>query len=254
MPARLIFRFLPLLCAAVLFGATLPSAAAARCLPQNLVIAVDAGHGPKRSGATSATGVPEYAFNRRLAAEVVAALQAAGFTKAFLLDPQGSDLPPAVRATRANAARAGLLLSFHHDAVQPQFLTSWTVDGATRRYCDAYAGYSLFFSGRNPQAAVSLALAKDIGSQLRAAGYGFTRHHAADIPGERRPLVDDSVGVYRYDGLAVLARARMPAVLLEAGVIVNREEEKALAGRERQEKTAAAVARGVAAWCAADKP
>lgn len=225
--------------------------AGAGCVPGNLAIAVDAGHGPQKPGATSATGVDEYAFNTRLAETVVKALATAGFPRAFLLDPTGRDLPPAARAKQANTARAGLLLSIHHDAVQSQFLETRTVNGKTNRFCDRYAGYSLFYSGKNPRETASLALARRIGEELRAAGLAFTRHHAADIPGERRELVDDTVGVYRYDGLAVLRAADMPAVLLEAGIIVNREEETVLATPERRQTTAAAVARAVASWCAA---
>ena len=240
----------------LLLAASAPPAADAAgtsCAKATLAIAVDAGHGPNVPGATSARGVPEYDFNLRLAKDVVAALGAAGFAKAFLLDPKGVDLPPAARAARANTARANLLLSIHHDAVQPQFLETWSVDGRTRRYCDRYAGYSLFFSRRNPFAGRSLALAKEIGRELTEAGLAFTRHHAADLPGERRELVDDAVGVYRYDGLAVLAGARMPAVLVEAGVIVNRDEELALSGPQRRQKTARAIARAVAVWCEGEK-
>ena len=215
---------------------------------------MDAGHGPKAPGAVSATGVDEYDFNRRLAARVRDALMAAGFPRAFLLDPAGEDLPPAARAKRANTAGAGLLVSIHHDAVQPRFLETRTENGQTRRSCDRYAGYSIFYSGKNDQAAASLALARAIGRELRAAGLDFTRHHAADIPGERRPLVDDTVGVYRYDGLAVLHAAAMPAVLVEAGVIVNRGEEAELAGTPRQQRTAEAVARAVTVWCGGKRP
>ena len=228
-------------------------AAGASSAKATLAIAVDAGHGPKVPGATSARGAPEYDFNLRLARDVVAALAAPGFPKAFLLDPNGRDLPPAAPAPRANAAKAGLLVSIHHDSVQPQFLETWSVDGRNRRYCDRYAGYSLFFSTRNAFAGQSLALAKEIGRELTAAGLAFTRHHAADLPGERRELVDDAVGVYRYDGLAVLAGARMPAVLVEAGVIVNRDEELELSGPQRRQKTAQAIARAVAVWCSGEK-
>lgn len=238
-----------LLLAATLF----PGVAPARCLPQQLAVAVDAGHGPRRSGAVSATGVPEYVFNLRLAQQIVAALHAAGFPKAFMLDPVGRDLSPRARAARANAAGAGLLLSIHHDSVQPQFLQTRTVAGATRHFCDSFAGYSVFYSDRNTRAAASLALARRIGRELAAAGLSFTRHHAADIPGERRPLVDDVAGVSRYDGLAVLAGARMPAVLVEAGVIVNRQEEAELAAPARQQKTARAIAQAVRNWCAAPR-
>ncbi|MFP5259251.1 MAG: N-acetylmuramoyl-L-alanine amidase, partial [Acidobacteriota bacterium] len=218
---RLPALLLPVLLALIVLPAACDRALAG-CIPADLVVAIDAGHGPKASGAVSASGLPEYQFNFRLAGQVRDALVAAGFAKAFLLDPVGSDLPPAGRAGRANAAHAALLISIHHDAAQPQFFTSETIDGKTLRSCDRFAGYSIFYSERNRQAAESLALARLIGRQLRREGLPFTRHHAADIPGERRPLVDDQAGVSRYDGLAVLHAATMPAVLVEAGVIVNR--------------------------------
>ena len=226
----------------------------AGCAPATLAIAVDAGHGPRLPGATSASGVAEYRFNDRLAGNVVDALRAAGFPKAFRIDPAGLDLPPIGRAKRANAAKAGLLISIHHDSAQPQFFTSHTENGKATRFCDLFAGYSIFYSGRNRHPGDSLALARLIGRQMRREGLVFTRHHAADIPGERRPLADDQVGVYRYDGLAVLHAAAMPAVLVEAGVIVNRAEETALAGEERQTQTARAIARAVVNWCAGMRP
>lgn len=222
---------------------------AAGCDPATFPVLVDAGHGPRRSGADSARGVPEYAFNTRLAAKVVAALRSAGFVRAALLDPAGKDLAPAARAARARARRGRLLVSIHHDAVQPRYLSTWAVDGKIRRYSDRFAGYSLFYSGKSAQAEASLALARLIGRELRRAGLSFTRHHAEPIPGENRQLVDATVGVYRYDGLAVLRRAAMPTVLVEAGVIVNRDEELALASPARIEATAGAIARGVAAFC-----
>jgi len=251
-PARAVVTLVVL---GLLMLAALPDGfARAGCSPRDFVIALDAGHGPKIPGATSATGVAEYDYNLQLAGRVKDALAAAGFSRAFLVDPAGQSLPPADRAKRANAAKAGLLLSIHHDSVQPQFLESWIVQGRKQRYCDQFAGYSVFYSGRNDKAAASLALARLIGGELQAAGLSFTRHHAADIPGERRPLVDDTVGVYRYDGLAVLHAANMPAVLLEAGVIVHRAEEAELSGAARQQTTATAVAKAVTAWCADRKP
>jgi N-acetylmuramoyl-L-alanine amidase len=67
----------------------------------------------------------------------------------------------------------------------------------------------------------------------------------------RRILVDADAGVYRYDQLIVLRTTAMPAVLLEAGSIINRDEELAMASPERQAKIAAATAAAVAEFCAA---
>jgi N-acetylmuramoyl-L-alanine amidase len=43
--------------------------------------------------------------------------------------------------------------------------------------------------------------------------------------GENRPFADEENGVHYFDNLAVLKTARIPALLFEAGVIVNRDEE-----------------------------
>jgi N-acetylmuramoyl-L-alanine amidase len=43
--------------------------------------------------------------------------------------------------------------------------------------------------------------------------------------GENRPFADEANGVHYFDNLAVLKTASIPALLFEAGVIVNRDEE-----------------------------
>ena len=58
-------------------------------------------------------------------------------------------------------------------------------------------------------------------------------------------------GVYRFDGLAVLRTAAMPAVLLEAGVIKHREEELVVAGEPFQADVAGAIRSAVERACAA---
>jgi hypothetical protein len=146
------------------------------------VVAVDAGHGHKRSGANSARGVPEYRFNLDMARLVVEELHRAGLPKAVLLDADGADIPPAGRARRANRDKAAVLLSIHHDSVQPHYLEEWIFEGRRGRYCDRFAGYSLFFSrAKNPKAGPSLDLAKTIGESLRNAGFTPTAHHAEPI-------------------------------------------------------------------------
>ena len=67
----------------------------------------------------------------------------------------------------------------------------------------------------------------------------------------RRELLDAVAGVYRYDQLIVLRDTRMPAVLLEAGSIVNRDEELELGTAERRALISAAVAAAVEEFCAA---
>ena len=61
----------------------------------------------------------------------------------------------------------------------------------------------------------------------------------------RRELVDAQAGVYRYDQLIVLKDTRMPAVLLEAGSIVNRDEEMRMRDGEVRKRIAENVAGGI---------
>ena len=67
-----------------------------------------------------------------------------------------------------------------------------------------------------------------------------------EIAGEFKPFADRANGVHYFDNLAVLKAATMPALLLEAGVIVNRDEELQLQDPARVAMMAASVARGVA--------
>ena len=94
-----------------------------------------------------------------------------------------------------------------------------------QKYIDAgrqreFAGFSIFVSQRNP------ATRKACAAPRRSARRWWRRakpslYHAEPIAGENRPLLDRRLGVHRFDGLAVLKTATMPAVLVEAGVIVN---------------------------------
>jgi N-acetylmuramoyl-L-alanine amidase len=239
---------LALLCGLVAIAAT--TAAAPKKPLADTVVAVDVGHGVKRPGATSARGVPEYRFNLDMARLVATELHKAGLPRTSLLDEAGTDIPPAGRAALANRKKADILISIHHDSVQPHYLSVWPFEGRQRKYCDRFAGYSLFVSTRNPKYAPSRDLGLDIGDSLRQAGFTPTLHHAEPIPGEGRELLDTERGLYRYDGLAVLYRADMPAVLVECGVIVNRDEELALTEPQRRERMARAIAQGVARFAA----
>jgi N-acetylmuramoyl-L-alanine amidase len=209
------------------------------------LILLDVGHSPKRAGATSARGGKEYDFNKALAEAILQRLRENGFPNARLLDDAGRDISPAQRARNAAAAGAALLLSIHHDAAQPRYLEEWQVDGKKRRYCDRFQGFSLFCSFKSPAAERSLALAKAMGENLVAGGLAPTLHHAEPIPGENRELLDATLGVYRYDELLILKNATMPAVLLEAGVILNRREELECLRPARRELVAKAVVAAV---------
>jgi N-acetylmuramoyl-L-alanine amidase len=232
--------------------AAAPAAAgASSCDRQHFRTIVDVGHTAAKGGALSARGVYEYEFNLRLAKQIEQKLLAAGFERTVLLIT--AEAPRAglfKRVARANAMTADLFLSIHHDAVPDGFLQKWQYEGQEHGYSDRFHGHSIFISNDNPNRGRSLVFAKLLGDQLKARGLIYTPHYTEKIMGHwRHELVDAEAGVYRYDQLVVLRSTRMPAVLLEAGSIVNRDEELELGTPERQALTTDAVADAVESFC-----
>jgi N-acetylmuramoyl-L-alanine amidase len=209
------------------------------------VIAIDTGHSKENPGATSARGVPEFAFNAALAEAVRQTLSSRGVR---VVDIAGDGDMPLLH-TRTAAARgsgATFFLSIHHDSGQPQFLEPWAWEGGAGSHIDRFSGFSLFVSRLNPQLATSLRCASRIGAALRREGFHPTPHHAERIRGESKQWADRQNGVYYFDNLAVLKSAGMPAVLLEAGVILNRADELVLQDPATRERIAAAIDGGLA--------
>jgi len=206
-------------------------------------VALDIGHSSVSPGAVSARGRGEFYFNRDLAAQVAVALEDKRF-EVRLINLDGAET--GLESRTAKARGADLLLSVHHDSTQPQYLKTWTLRDERHHYSDRFAGFSLFISRRNPDPARSLACATAIGSALRQSGFTPSLHHAEPIEGENRPLADAVNGVYYYDDLVVLRSATQPALLLEAGVIVNRDEEALLSRVDVQQSIGRAVTQGLA--------
>lgn len=220
----------------------LASILAAASVQARETVAIDVGHYLEEPGAISARGRAELEFNRDLALEIDSAALGKGLGS-FLIGFDG--LMSRLSARSAAGASAGFLLSVHHDSVQPHFLEAWEHEGSERLYCDRYSGFSLFVSRKGPHLRRSLACASAIGEEMRRAGFSPSLYHADPIPGERKPFADRTNGVHYYDNLIVLKTARSPAVLLEAGVILNRNEELEMQNESVRQRIAAAVAAGL---------
>jgi N-acetylmuramoyl-L-alanine amidase len=194
---------------------------------------LDVGHYNEEPGVISASGRPEFEYNLELASEVRANLRKTGF-KVRMIGERG-DYAVLHYRTR-DAAGAELFLSIHHDSVRLSQMPN----------AHQFAGFSLFVSRRNPQADKSLACASAVGSEMRAAGFTPSRYHADPVLGEDRPFADEENGVHFYDNLAVAHTARMPSVLVEAGVIVNAAEDSRMRDPKIRARIARAIAGGVA--------
>jgi N-acetylmuramoyl-L-alanine amidase len=101
---------------------------------------------------------------------------------------------------------------------------TWQYEGDKLSYSDRFSGYAIFVSNDNVDSAGSLAFGRSLGQELQKRGLPYTPHYALPLMGRyRHELIDEEAGVYRYDHLIVLHSTRMPAVLLEAGSIINRQ-------------------------------
>jgi N-acetylmuramoyl-L-alanine amidase len=223
------------------------------CADRLLRVGIDVGHSRLKPGATSAYGKSEFAFNQRFATELLAKSQnrkeAAVALELFIHNPGGAEMKLSARPARAQRLGAEVLLSIHHDSVQRQHLIPHKVGGRSLFYTPKIRGFSLFISRRNPRFNESWRLATLIGRSFHAAGMTATDHHAEDVPGERRKFLDRDIGLYQAP-FTVVAAAKIPAVLVELGVIVNRDEERQLEQPEHRAHMQLALLDALAAYCA----
>jgi N-acetylmuramoyl-L-alanine amidase len=219
-------------------------------------IVLDVGHTAEVPGAISARGSTEFAFNLRLATLIEHTLIEAGFAQTVLLVSEGPNRRGLnKRVVRANRLAADLFVSIHHDSVPEKFKETWEYLGKEHRFSDRFKGHSIFVSNDSPARNASLQFGRLLGLALKARDLAYAPHYTEAFMGRyRRELVDAEAGVYRYDKLIVLRTTRMPAVLLEAGSIVNRDEELRMESPEHQAVIAAAVTEAVDTFCAARRP
>ena len=224
---------------------------AARCDPAKFRIVLDVGHTAESEGAISARNVAEFVFNLRLAQRIEEKLKAAGFAETKLLLTEGKARRSLFkRVAVANDLQANLFLSIHHDSVPDKLLENWEFEGKKSHFSDRFSGYSVFVSRSNPDFGTSLSFAELIGREMKAEGLQYAEQYTQPIMGRyQHPLLDKETGVYSYDQLVVLRSTRMPAVLLEAGSIINRDEELKMGSPERRDIISSGVTAAVKEFC-----
>jgi len=235
------------------YAASDQPARAKSCDRAQFRLILDVGHTAEVPGAMSARGVPEYEFNLRLAKQVKQALLDTGFARTAMLVTAGAARASLMkRVALANRAPADLFVSIHHDSVPSAFKETWEYEGRQNFFSDRFRGHSIFISNDNGDPKASLLFGRLLGNELKGRGLHYAAHYTEPFMGRRqRELVDSDAGVYRYDQLIVLRMTRMPAVLLEAGSIVNRAEELEMTSTERKAQITAAVTEAVTAFCEA---
>ncbi len=223
--------------------------------PAPLVV-IDPGHGGEQEGAVSPRGEREKDLALQISRRLAARLRRAG-ARVVLTRTADVSVPLAARAAVANAIRADLFVSIHLNSmptaearrvsrgVETYFLSADATDAsatavAARENADRLAGEPEI-DPDDPVAAIlnDLEHAEALRSSSRLAQAVHGRLVSA-VGAEDRGV--------KQAPFFVLAGARMPAVLVEVGFISNAAEAEQLGSRAHQDRIAAAIADGVAAF------
>jgi N-acetylmuramoyl-L-alanine amidase len=114
------------------------------------VVAVDVGHGHKRPGPQAPGACPKTAFNLDMARLVVEELHRAGRPRPFSWT-RPRRLPPLPAVPGAPTGQAAVLVSIHHDSVQPHYMRTGS-SRAPGPVLRPLRRLQLFFSAKNPTA------------------------------------------------------------------------------------------------------
>ena len=236
------------------------------------VIILDPGHDPLYPGARGSCGEFEFSYNDKIVATYLKT------TSARVITTRDADQPPRIlkpktgkggvllgqytlktslqaRTTLANARKAGLFISIHHDSTAARFIT------ADPSLCQGQGGHTLVkeFKARNdigfnvfidqdpknPNYQRSLRFAGLLGKELIAIGRKPSNYHyfSEDDCQSCRPVVRE-LGVW-HQKLYVLRHVQMPAVLIEVGNIADAEDEALVNSEPFREQFAQALNRAV---------
>jgi N-acetylmuramoyl-L-alanine amidase len=139
--------------------------------------------------------------------------------------------------------------------VPNKFLEDWEFEGKKSHFSDRFSGYSVFVSHDNADFKTSFAFAELLGKAMKDSGLEYAKQYTMPIMGHYQyTLLDKDTGVYAHDELIVLRKTRMPAVLLEAGSIINRDEELKMDSAERRDLISDAVVTAVKGFCGSPEP
>lgn len=205
-------------------------------------IAIDVGHFTAKPGAISAFGETELMYNQLMAVNLREALSKTGFkAKVNGLDGNLSNFAERVRQGAGN----DFFLSIHHDSVQEYDLTPWDVSGTQQRYTTKANGFSVFVSQNAPHYKKSLFCARAIANSLVESGFKPNFYHHYNNPKGNFQLLYNDLSVYNFNKLLVLKNNPVPAVLLEAGVILSPQEAMAFKDNIHRSRFATATAKGL---------
>lgn len=202
------------------------------------LVAIDAGHGMHTEGKQSVPMsknlyidgelvrkkgkiIKENEWNRGVSEYLSVALKRCGIDTMFTADMTGkTDIPLNMRAYKANAAKADILISNHYNAI-----------GSCTKWQSRVKGLLVLRT-------------KNASSKSIRLGKLAVKHLEKDINYEYSYGLMRDVDMSGFT-LAILRQTNMPAILIEYGFMDYEKEAKLMLDKKHQEKCAEAVAKAV---------
>lgn len=220
-----------------------------------VVIAIDAGHGGKDSGAVGQQKLYEKNVTLSIAKKLMAVINKDPELKAVLTRSSDSYISVFQRSEIARKHKANLLISIHADAAPNRsakgasvwVLSTKRADTELGRWIEQHEKQSellggagdVLSDGDNPYLSQAILDLQFSNSQL--VGYGL----ATDILKEMAKSITLHKRVPEHASLGVLRSPDIPSVLVEVGFISNLSEEKLLRSEDHQNKIVQAIYKGV---------
>ncbi len=215
------------------------------------VIAIDPGHGGVDPGTLGRSGIREKRITLLLARAIKKRLQRSGRYRVVLTRDRDVFVSLRDRVAKARAAGAELFISIHTDAIKSRSVRGISVYTLSEtasdkeaaalaekeNKADLIAGIDL--TGETPEVTnilIDLAQRESMNQSAR---------FAADLVKELRGVARILHNTHRFAGFAVLKAPDIPSVLLEAGFLSNKYDERNLKSGKYRARLAAALTRAV---------
>lgn len=221
-----------------------------------VVIAIDAGHGGKDSGAIGQQKLYEKNVTLSIANKLVALINKDSKITAILTRRSDEYISVFQRSEIARNHKADLLISIHADAAPNRaakgasvwVLSTKRADTELGRWLESHekqsellGGAGVALSGENSHPFLSQAILDLQFSNSQRVGYDL----AVTILKEMNQVVTLHKQDPEHASLGVLRSPDIPSVLIEVGFITNLSEEKLLKSHAHQDKIAFAIYKGL---------
>lgn len=220
-------------------------------VPGKRIVAIDPGHGGVDPGTIGVGKTYEKNVTLALGRDIKRALEATGRYKVVMTRDRDIFLRLRDRVQVARDAGAELFISVHADSVPNRKTRGLSVYTLSEKASDKEAAKLAAKENKADLiAGIDLSTeSADVTNILLDLAQRETMNQSAlfakEVVGELKREVKLLRNTHRFAGFAVLKAPDMPSVLLEAGFLSNRQDERNLLDRTYRAKLAAAVAKGV---------